>query len=215
MLMGDGFVCIGSTRKRALSKSIFKELIRDDQVRRWGYGHFPEDSREYEQYILVVDGEQSLKMPGWFGKDLIDAAYGGEWMNFVSTHLNDPALMLVEVHIGASIIPQDPHQDWGDTRTVNIIIPLNDAYGTKKGGGTCVHVSETGRSVVIDKLSGNQFAGFCAHHYHHRMPARGYMWAKRRRVVIISFVERRSIGKPWDAVSSHRMEHAKQKSGIF
>ena len=110
----------------AFPKSVFKQLCDENWVKAMGYGKYPGDSREYEQYVLCLDDEVSLRLNSDDGKALLECTYSGKWMTYLQTVLKTPTLALFEVHIGSTIDAQSLHTDWGETRLFNVIIPLDD-----------------------------------------------------------------------------------------
>ena len=61
----------------AFPGSILQNLRDDAWVRGAGYGKYPGDSRSYEQYVLCVDGEASLRMGRDEGRALLECAATG------------------------------------------------------------------------------------------------------------------------------------------
>ena len=182
-------------------------------MRRVGYGKYPGDSRDYEQYVLCIDGEASVHTSTDEGEALLRCARTGPWMAHLS--LTKPALALFEVHLGSTTTAQSLHRDWGETRLFNVIVPLNDdSYGATRGGTTCVHwdgdkVCKPGN--LLPDLGINQFVVFPAHVPHHRTAASTPEMSRRRRVAILQFCESESLARAWPAVEAHRKQHARAK----
>lgn len=197
----------------AFPKNVLERLRDENWVRAMGYGKYAGDSRQYEQYVLCLDDETSLCLNNDDGQTLYESAYSGAWMPYLKTVLKRPTLALLEVHIGSTMAAQALHQDWGDTRLFNVIVPLDDdTYGISRAGTTCVHYD--GSTVcrpenAMRDLSVNQFAIFPAHVPHHRTASNSPHLC--RRVAILQFCELESLGLAWPAIELHRRQHIMAK----
>lgn len=198
----------------AFTESILRLLCDDAWVRRKGYGKYPGDSKDYEQYVLCIDDEASLLMEEREGEALLQSACRGPWMTHLKCFLTRPTLALFDIHMGSTMAPQTLHQDWGDTPLFNVIVPLNDdTYGIHRAGTTCIHWDGTstckGENCVPD-LAFNQFAIF-AHVHHHRTASTSRELCSRRRVAIMQFCEPESLNMAWEAVELHRKQHTRER----
>ena len=124
--------------------------LQDDENVQKGYRnsvkHVTEsDPQEIEVRMLVVDDEianegeinEGAKNPL---QVLHSLAKNGPWMNEVNAMLgvSSPHLCSIEVHMHGRTTDGIVHVDDLNRAVVNVVIPLNDAYGQDRGGSTLV-----------------------------------------------------------------------------